>query len=101
MGFSIIDENPDKNQKFLELSSHRNLDHKLNEEDKLSGKNNELRASVTSSGFCIEYRETLQQHYERVGKLYAREPPLLSNMQIGMDIGLQMYASGMQGTYGD
>lgn len=67
----------------------------------LTGKDDTLRAPKTAAGFCIQFRESLYEHFNRLGRLFERDPPLLSNMEIGMSRGLKMYGMGMQGEHGD
>ena len=77
------------------------MDHKLRGEALLTGKDDTLRAGVTDTGFCIQYRESLFEHFDRIGRLFEKEPPILSHMEIGMTRGLKMYGMGMQGAKGD
>ena len=42
-----------KDHKFLSGDHGRQLDHKLDESEKLTGKDNTLRAGKTKTGFCI------------------------------------------------
>ena len=83
------------------LARGRQLDHKLRGEALLTGKDDTLRAGVTDTGFCIQYRESLFEHFDRIGRLFEKEPPILSHMEIGMTRGMKMYGMGMQGSKGD
>jgi len=89
----------DHQDKFL--SKGRQLDHKIPDDERLTGADNTRRAGKTSTGFCIQYRETLFEHFDRIGSLFEKEPPLLTHMEIGMDRGLKMYGMGMQGSKGN
>lgn len=100
-GYKIDLNNSSRDHKFLSGEHGRQLDHNLDDVEKLTGTDNTLRAGKTSSGFCIEYRESLFEHFDRIGRLFEKEPPLLSNLDIGMDRGMKMYGMGMQGSEGD
>ena len=50
-----------------EKSKHRFLDHMRGPDAPLDGKNLTLRAATTPDGYCIEHRETLRQHFLRIG----------------------------------
>ena len=86
-----------------ERSEHRFLDHERPIDAPLDGKNLTARADVTPDGYCVEYRESLKGHFNRVGQLLHNErvPRLVSDMEIGMKRGLKMYGFGMCGAYGN
>lgn len=101
VGFTIHDLQHATPEQEKFLGRGRRLDHTLKGEELLTGKDDTLRAAKTNSGFCIQYRETLYEHFNRLGRLFEAEPPVLTNMQVGMERGLKMYGMGMQGEHGD
>ena len=84
-------------------SEHRFLSHNrksLGVGAVLDGKNNELRAATDADGYCIEYRETKQQHVQRIG-LVMRENKGVSWTQIGLGKAFELAALGIQAAKGD
>ena len=77
-----------------EHSHHRFLDHTRGPDAPLDGKNLTLRAAVTPDGYCVEYRETLFQHFMRVALWFAKQPYRISPMQIGISRGVKIYGIG-------
>ena len=49
------------------FEGHRFLDHERVKDAPLDGKKIERRADVDKNGYCIEYRESLKQHVDRIG----------------------------------
>ena len=56
---------------------------------------------MTKDGYCIEYRETLFDHYMRIGKWMDIKPYKISPYDYGLDLGLEFYGRGKCGYYGD
>ena len=63
---------------FYPEGSHRFLDHERGVNAPLNGKNDTLRAEVTEEGYCIEYRESKMQHFERLGTWIEQKPARIS-----------------------
>ena len=84
-------------------NEHRFLDHDRPLDAPQDGRNTTLRAAETPQGYCIEYRESLYGHFQRLGLLLdnKREPRLISDLEFGMTRGLKMYGLGMCGGFGD
>ena len=63
----------------------RFLDHAIPPDAPLTGHSGN-KAAVTKDGYCIEYRETLKEHYERYMRIWEKKP--ISYFAIGMTRGL-------------
>ena len=57
------------------------------------------RAGKTEEGYCIEYRESLKEHYDRYMAIWETKP--ISYFAIGMTRGLQFAAFSLQADEGD
>ena len=71
------------------LQSHRFLDHARSPDAPQDGPNTG-KAAVTKEGFCIEYRESLQNHFDRYAAVWKKEP--LGVFEIGIERGIYMTA---------
>ena len=56
---------------------------------------------MTDDGYCVEYRESLLQHFARLGSFFDRKPMPISGQQIGVDRALKFYGLSRQGEFGD
>ena len=81
------------------FNNHRFLDH--NYVGAQDGKNVTARAPTTPEGYCIEYRETLEEHAYRLGRELGKNPRPVSNLQIGITRGLNIYGYFRQAKKGD
>ena len=84
-----------------ERKQHRFLDHTRPIDAPFDGKNLTLRANVTPDGYCVEYRESLWQHFLRVGAWLNAKPMKITGWQMGKDRGLKLYGLSRQGFFGD
>ena len=53
-----------------------------------------LRADVTKDGYCIEYRESLFDHYWRLGKWMNQKPYPIKPLDYGVELALELYGLG-------
>ena len=74
--------------------NRRFLDHTRGPDAPLDGKNITLRAKVDADGYCIEYRESLRQHFMRIGNFLNNKPMPISGFQMGKDRALAIYGLG-------
>ena len=81
-----------------DLSHGRNLDHARPEGAPQNGPA-AGRAPETKEGYCIEYRESLDDHFKRYGMVWKTKP--ISVFEIGMDRGIYILTLGLQARKGD
>ena len=80
-------------------SNHRFLSHTKPIGAPLDGKNITMRAAEDSRGYCIEYRETTEQHFKRYGEVWKGRH--IGFTAIGMTTGMELASLGVQGSKGD
>ena len=56
---------------------------------------------MTEKGECVQYHETLLQHFERISTWMKTEPQPIGPTQIGLERGKILYGLSKQGMFGD
>ena len=84
------------------LANHRFLNHR-SWNGVLDGKDLNLRAKRNEDGLCIEYKETLYQHFGRVGQYFDPGPKQVIDPPNDLDLtlALDLYGLSRQALYGD
>ena len=82
-------------------SVKRFLDHDRPVDAPLDGKDLEARAAETKDGYCIEYRESLLSHFERIGNFMEPEPKPISGWDMGWDKAIDLFGKGKCGQFGE
>ena len=56
---------------------------------------------MDKNGYCIEYRETLEAHFWRVGNFLEPEPKPITMWDMGVEYAVDLYGVGKCGEFGD
>ena len=60
-----------------------------------------MRAAKTKDGYCIEYRETLKEHFDRIGDFLEPEPKKITGWDMGWENAVDLLGKGKCGQYGN
>ena len=80
-----------------ETLHHRFLDHGRPRDAPNDGTDLAARAAVSKTGFCIEYRETLEEHFTRIGNFLEPEPKPITGWDMGWEKAVDLYGKGKCG----
>ena len=81
----------------MQSVSRRFLDHDRPADAPLDGKDLSLRAAKTNDGYCIEYRETLKAHFDRIGAFLEPEPKPITGWDLGWENAVDLLGKGKCG----